>query len=60
MECELKIEQECRQQMQEANSSEREKLERARRELASVKKIKQVRSCSWCEIRSVLHFYVLF
>ena len=28
--------------MQEANSSDREKLERARRELASVAKIKQV------------------
>ena len=31
--------------MQEANSSDKEKLERARRELASVAKIKQV--CGW-------------
>ena len=40
-ESELRIEQECRQQMQEASSSDREKLDRARRELASMKKIKQ-------------------
>ena len=42
VESELKIEQECRQQMQETHSSDKEKLDRARRELASMKKIKQV------------------
>ena len=41
VESELKIEQECRHQMQHANSSDRERLERARRELATMKKIQQ-------------------
>ena len=42
VEGELRIEQECRQQMQEASSTDRERLEKARKELAAMKKIKQV------------------